>query len=61
MRRAAGAGDNHLDAAPLRSIGEFAQPSRRPMRRNNQTFMIDREVYQRRRCMLHGFQSDWLP
>ena len=54
MRRAAGAGDNHLEACGLRALGEGVEPLRRAMGGNDARLIGNTERVERLGGMLHG-------
>ena len=54
MRRAAGAGDDDLEAGRLGALGKGKQPVRGAVRRNDALFAVDAERGQRVGGMAHG-------
>src|SRR5580658_2339744 len=55
MSRAAGAGDNHLEPALARALGIGDESLGRAMGRHDAPLMVNTELFQRLRCMAHGF------
>ena len=61
MRRPAGAGDDDLEAAPARALGEGDEPVGRAVGGDDLRFVGDAERVERLGRVLIVAQSDWLP